>query len=138
MRCRILYRSINFYFLLFSPPPFSRPYYPATLLAASLPSLSHLLSLLSDFDFQSASDTDQARFPNAGSCLAWPSRSRPVDAACWGRGGGEEATGEALKVGLGRSFPRFKKLGSLDVKLQFVQSEDSSSQAGLCEMTLGP
>lgn len=41
-------------------------------------------------------------------------------------------------MGLRRSFSRFKKLGSLDVKLQFVQSKDSFCQAGFNEMTLGP
>lgn len=37
-------------------------------------------------------------------------------------GGGGQTTWGSVEVGLRRSFSRFEKLGSLDVKLQFVQS----------------
>lgn len=72
-----------------------------------------------------------------GLVLGWASRGRPVDAAFLGEG---RLLG-ALKVGLRRSFSRFKKLGSLDVLLQFVQTEGQLLPSGIVRndsRALGP
>lgn len=98
--------------------------------------LSDLISLIWSFWFFSLSVTP-TKVSRCGLVLGWASRSRPVDAAFLGEG---RRLG-ALKVGLRRSFSRFKKLGSLDVLLQFVQTEGQLLPSGIVRndsRALGP
>lgn len=127
--------SVHLSCLLFLPRPPSGFSFP--LCRQPVLSLFDLIDLSYLVFFVFSLSVTPTKVSRCGLVLGWASRGRPVDAAFLGEG---RPLG-ALKVGLRRSFSRFKKLGSLDVLLQFVQTEGQVLPSGIVRndsRALGP